>query len=42
MVSNQWLQIEGNWYYFTADGPLAKSTKVGDYEVDEKGERKEK
>ncbi|MEA4969820.1 MAG: X2-like carbohydrate binding domain-containing protein [Candidatus Pelethousia sp.] len=42
MVSGKWLQIEGKWYYFYADGALAKSTKVDGYEVDENGVRKTK
>ncbi len=40
MVSGKWLQIEGKWYYFYADGSLARSTKIDDYEVDENGVRK--
>ena len=40
MVSGKWLQIDGKWYYFNADGSLAKSTKIDGYEVDEKGVRK--
>ncbi len=42
MVSGKWHQIDGNWYYFYADGSLAKSTKVDGYEVDENGARKMK
>lgn len=42
MVSGKWLQIEGKWYYFYADGALAKSTKVDGYEIDESGVRKSK
>ncbi|EMS71565.1 S-layer homology domain-containing protein [Ruminiclostridium cellobioparum] len=42
MVSGKWLQIDGKWYYFNADGSLAKSTKIDGYEVDEKGVRKTK
>ena len=42
MVSGKWLQIDGKWYYFTADGSLARSTKINGYEVDEKGIRKTK
>jgi len=40
MVSGKWLQIDGKWYYFYADGSLAVSTKVDGCEVDEKGVRK--
>jgi hypothetical protein len=40
MVSGKWLQIDGKWYYFYTDGSLVKSTKIGDYEVDENGVRK--
>lgn len=42
MVSGKWLEIDGNWYYFYADGSLAKSTKVDGYEVDGNGVRKMK
>lgn len=42
MISGKWLQIEGKWYYFYADGSLAKSTKIDEYEVDENGVRKTK
>lgn len=42
MVSGKWLQINGKWYYFNADGALAKSTKIDGYEVDENGVRKAK
>lgn len=42
MISGKWLQIEGKWYYFNANGTLARSTKIDDYEVDENGVRKEK
>lgn len=42
MVSGKWLEIDGKWYYFYADGSLARSTKVDGYEVDEKGVRKVK
>lgn len=42
MVSGKWLQIDGKWYYFYADGSLAKSTKVDGYNVDESGVRKAK
>jgi hypothetical protein len=40
MVSGKWLQIDGKWYYFYADGALAVSTKIDGYEVDENGTRK--
>ncbi|WP_085833023.1 S-layer homology domain-containing protein [Clostridium merdae] len=42
LVAGKWLQIDGKWYYFYADGSLAKSTKVDGYEVDENGVRKTK
>ncbi|WP_277406762.1 S-layer homology domain-containing protein [Lacrimispora xylanisolvens] len=40
LVSGRWIEIQGKWYYFNTDGSLARSTKVDDYEVDEKGVRK--
>lgn len=40
MVAGQWLQIASKWYYFYADGSLAKNTVVNGYEVDENGARK--
>ena len=40
MVSGKWLQIDGKWYYFYADGSLARGTKIDGYEVDENGVRK--
>ncbi len=42
MVAGEWLQIDSKWYYFYADGSLAKNTKVDGYEVDENGVRKNK
>ena len=42
MIAGKWLQIDGKWYYFYADGSLAKSTKVDGYEVDKNGVRKAK
>lgn len=42
MVSGKWLQIDGKWYYFYADGTLAVSTKIDEHEVDENGVRKTK
>ena len=42
MVSGKWLQIDGKWYYFYADGTLAKNTKIDRYEVDKNGVRKTK
>lgn len=39
LVSNEWLQLDGKWYYFNADGSLAVSTKIDGYEVDENGVR---
>lgn len=35
MISGKWLQIEGKWYYFYADGSLAKATKVDGYNIKE-------
>ena len=40
MVSGKWLEIDGKWYYFYADGSLARSSKVDGYEVDANGMRK--
>lgn len=40
MVSGKWLQIDGKWYYFNADGSLAVSMTVDGYKVDENGVRK--
>ncbi len=40
MTSGKWLQIEGKWYYFNADGSLARNTTIDGYEVDENGVRK--
>ncbi len=40
MVSGKWLEIDGKWYYFNADGSLAKDTKVDGYEVGPDGVRK--
>ncbi|GAU78287.1 S-layer homology domain-containing protein [Fusibacter sp. 3D3] len=42
MVSGKWLETDGKWYYFNADGSLARSTKIDGYEVDENGVRKTK
>ncbi len=42
MVSGKWLQIDSKWYYFYADGSLAKDTKVDGYEVGSDGARKTK
>ena len=40
MVSDKWLEIDNDWYYFYNDGSLAKNTKVDGYEIDENGVRK--
>ncbi len=42
MVSGRWVQIGGRWYYFYADGTLARHTVIDGYEVDESGGRKAK
>ncbi len=42
MTAGKWLEIDGKWYYFYADGSLARSTNVDGYEVDENGARKTK
>lgn len=42
MVAGKWLEIYSKWYYLNADGSLAKSTKIDDYEVDANGVRKTK
>lgn len=42
MISGKWLQIDSKWYYFYADGSLAKNTKVDSYEIDENGVTKNK
>lgn len=36
------LMVSDKWYYFYADGKLARSTKADGYEVDENGVRKMK
>ncbi len=40
LAVGKWLQIDGKWYYFNADGTLAKNTVIDGYQVDEKGVRK--
>ncbi|WRS27878.1 S-layer homology domain-containing protein [Oscillospiraceae bacterium MB08-C2-2] len=42
MIAGKWLQVDGKWYYFYADGSLAKNTKIDGYQVDENGIRKTK
>ncbi|MEA4924277.1 MAG: S-layer homology domain-containing protein [Syntrophomonadaceae bacterium] len=42
MTAGKWLQIDGQWYYFNADGALARSVRIDGYEVDEHGVRKSK
>jgi uncharacterized protein YjdB len=42
MVLGKWLEIDGKWYYFYADGSLAVNTSIDGYEVDENGMRKTK
>lgn len=42
VVSGKWKEIDGKWYYFNADGSLAKDTKVDHYEVGPDGVRKTK
>ena len=41
-VCGKWLEIDSKWYYFYADGSLAKSTKVDGYEIGPDGVRKAK
>ncbi len=41
MVSGKRLEIDGKWYYFYADGSLAKNTNVdGCEEMDKNGVKK--
>ena len=42
MVSGKWQQIDDTWYYFHADGSLAKNTTIDGYNVDDTGARKNK
>ncbi len=42
MISGKWMEIDGKWYYFYANGSLAVSTKIDGYEVDKGGVRKDK
>lgn len=42
MVSGKWLQIDSKWYYFCANGSLAKDTEADGYEVGPDGARKTK
>ena len=42
MVSGKWLEVDGKWYYFYADGSLARSTTVDGYKVDASGVRKDR
>lgn len=42
MVSDKWLQIDSQWYYFDTDGALARSTIIDGYEVDADEIRKDK
>lgn len=42
MVSGKWLQIDSRWYYFYANGSLAKDTEVDGYEVGPDGARSTK
>ena len=39
MTAGKWLQIDEKWYYFNADGSLARNTIIDGYEVDENGVR---
>ena len=39
MARNKWLKIKNKYYYFYANGNLARSTTIGQYEVDEDGVR---
>jgi|GEM_PF-3345463 len=38
-ISDQWLQIDGQWYYFLKDGKLATGTTVDGYTIGEDGIR---
>lgn len=40
MVYGKWFQIDGKWYYFHADGELARNAVIDGYEVDLDGVRK--
>lgn len=40
MVTGKWLEIDGKWDYLYAEGSLARSTKIDEYEVDANGVRK--
>lgn len=40
MAAGKWLQLDGKWHYFNADGSLARNITVDGYEVDENGVRK--
>ncbi len=37
MIAGKWLQIDDKWYYFYADGSLARSTKIDGYDIDANG-----
>ncbi|SMB81044.1 S-layer homology domain-containing protein [Desulfonispora thiosulfatigenes DSM 11270] len=37
MISGKWSEIAGKWYYFNADGSLAKNTTIDGYQVDKNG-----
>lgn len=42
MIAGKWLELDGKWYYFNADGSLAVSTTIDGYKVDKNGVRKAK
>jgi glucan-binding YG repeat protein len=42
MVAGKWLELGAEWYYFHADGALAKNTEVDGYKIDKNGVRKTK
>ena len=36
-VTSKWLQLDGDWYYFKADGTLKKNAWEGDYYLGPQG-----
>lgn len=33
MFNGGWLQIDGKWYYFFADGTMAVNTEIDGYKI---------